>query len=203
MISHYVIWGAAELIAAVALGWYLRTYVFAFTFIKGNSMQPTLKNGEVAWVRMCRSRKGVLNRGDVVICRYPGRGRKYFVKRVVGVPGDTVSRVSGVTLVNGVSLDARAYLLRGDYEHVLEADEYFCVGDNRANSHDSRDWQRAGGNQVGPIRRNQIFGVVKATLWPARTRRKIGREFAFVGVQPVVAAPEEEKMEYEDEQESV
>lgn len=194
--TEYIVYGVAELIIAVALGLYMRTFVAAFTFIKGNSMQPTLKNGEVAWVRMRRSRR-TLCRGDVVICRFPGRGRKNFVKRIVGLPGDTVSRVSGVTLVNGISLDVRANLLRGDYEYTLGADEYFCVGDNRGNSHDSRDWQRVGGNQVGPIRREQIFGVVKCVIWPGKARRRIDTNFAFEGVQPMPPVDEGDSNEEE------
>lgn len=199
--TDYVIRAAAELMLAVAVALWLRTFVAALTFVKGNSMCPTLKNGDVALVRMRRSRKKDICWGDVVICRYPGRGRKFFVKRVVGVPGDHVSRVSGVTLLNGESLDARANLHRGDYEHTLGEDEYFCVGDNRANSHDSRDWQRIGGNQVGPIRRDMIFGVVKYVIWPAKHRRKIDGEFAFQGVLPVTAPPEDEGDldEYEQE----
>ena len=201
MSTRYIVIGVAELILAVGLGLFLRTFVSAFTFVKGNSMQPTLKNGDVAWVRMCRGRRTVLRRGDVVLCRYPGRGRKFFVKRIVGLPGDTVSRVSGVTMVGGVSLDARAYPARGDYEYVLAEDEYFCVGDNRANSHDSRDWQRFGSNQVGPIRRSAICGVVRAVIWPGRSRQKIGREFAFAGVQPVLPPNDMEDTENVEEQE--
>lgn len=197
--TEYIICGAAELICAAALAWLLRTYVAAFALVKGNSMSPTLKNGDVTAARMCRGRKAALRRGDVVLCRYPGRGRKTFVKRIVGLPGDEVRRLAGVTMINGVSLDARANLLRGDYVYTLAEDEYFCAGDNRISSHDSRDWQRAGGNQVGPIKRDQILGVVKYVLWPWKARRRLDREFAFEGVQPVLAQPAEERNNDEEE----
>lgn len=185
---------AAEIAAGIAIAWVLRRYVFAFILVKGHSMNPTLKNGEVLTVRMCRLRRQALQRGQVVICHFPGRGRRYFIKRLVGMPGDTVSRVSGVTLLNGESLDARAQLGRGDYEYVLGEDEYFCVGDNRANSHDSRDWQRGGSNQVGPIKRSMICGVARRVIFPVRKKRRLENEFIYNGVLPVIApeAPEDE-----------
>lgn len=183
---QYWLSGAAEILAAVGLAWFLRTFVAAVTIVRGNSMQPTLRNAEVLLVVMRRLSRAPLRRGDVVICRYPGRGRKYFIKRLVGMPGDTVSRVSGVTMLNGESLDARANLWRGDYEYVLGADEYFCVGDNRGNSHDSRDWQRNGPNQVGPISGKMICGTAKYVIWPPRRRRRMDRNFEFAGVLPAV-----------------
>lgn len=182
-----VIRTAAEILLAIAIGWLLRRYVFAFTLVKGNSMQPTLRNGEVLLVSMRRLKRQRLRRGDVVICHYPGRGRKYFIKRLVGMPGDTVSRVSGVTLCSGVSLDVRAQLWRGDYAYTLGDEEYFCVGDNRGSSHDSRDWQRAGTGQVGPISRKMICGVATRVILPTGKKRRLGTEFIFEGVQPVIA----------------
>lgn len=176
----------AEIAAGIAVALVLRTFVAAFSVVKGSSMAPTLKNGDVLLVLMRRGRWRRVQRGDVVICRYPGRGRKYFVKRVVGMPGDTVCRTAGVTLLEGESLDARANRFRGDYEYTLGADEYFCVGDNRASSHDSRDWQRSGKNQVGPIAESMICGVAKYVIWPPGVRCRIDRDFVFEGVQPVI-----------------
>lgn len=194
---------AAEILLAVAIAWGLRTFVFAFTWVKGNSMAPTLNNGEVLLVMMRRLPRQALRRGDVVICRYPGRGRRYFIKRLIGMPGDTISRVSGVTMLNGESLDARPLLWRGDYEYVLGDDQYFCVGDNRANSHDSRDWQRGGSNQVGPIPRRMICGVARYVILPPGKKRRINNEFSFAGVLPVIApeTPEDEEDTHEFQEE--
>lgn len=183
-----IIEAAAYLAAAAAIAWLLRTYVAALVIVKGNSMAPTLKNGQIMLALMGRWRR--VRRGDVIICRYPGRGRRFFVKRAVGVPGDEICRTGGVTLLNGESLDARAYVYRSEYQYTLGEDEYFCVGDNRANSHDSRDWQRMGANQVGPISRKRIYGVAKRVIWPPAAWKAVGRGYAFEGVPPVADTEE-------------
>lgn len=191
----FIIEAAVTLVIAVILALALRTFVAALVIVKGNSMAPTLKNGQIMLVRMGRWRK--VERGDVVICRYPGRGRRFFVKRAVGLPGDRVCRTGGVTLLNGESLDARANVFRSEYEYVLGEDEYFCVGDHRANSHDSRDWQRAGGNQVGPLPKKMIFGVAKWVIWPPAAWKRLERDYAFVGAPPVVQNAEEDPLDTE------
>ena len=125
---------------------------FLFTLIRvdGSSMNPTLVDGERLFVTVADVKFGEVERDSVVICHYPNRGRTFFVKRIVGVPGDTVYRQYGVTHVirdgEDVMLDennALAYMLYGygdpDYEpYVLGEDEYFVLGDNYANSYDSR-----------------------------------------------------------------
>ena len=128
----------------------------------------------------------------MVICHYPNRGRTYFVKRVVAVPGDTVYRENGVTHVvyeteNGGGetvavdepLDAEFvsvfYNPENDYEpYVLGEDEYFVVGDNRGNSHDSRDWNDSDPSKdVGPITKDMIVGRVRCVIWPLSEIRSV------------------------------
>ena len=186
---------AVTLAVAAIIALALRTFVAALVIVKGNSMNPTLKNGQIMLVLMGRRRR--VQHGDVVICRYPGRGRRFFVKRAVGMPGDSVCRTGGVTLLNGESLDARANVFRGEYEYTLGRDEYFCVGDNRANSHDSRDWQRTGGNQVGPLPKKMIYGVAKWVIWPPAAWKCLERDFAFEGALPVVQTAEQDPQDTE------
>lgn len=193
--TGFIIEAAVTLAIAVIIALALRTFVAALVIVKGNSMNPTLKNGQVMLVLMGRWRR--VQRGDVVICRYPGRGRRFFVKRAVGMPGDSLCRTGGVTLLNGKSLDARAYVYRSEYEYTLGKDEYFCVGDNRASSHDSRDWQRTGGNQVGPLPEKMICGVAKWVIWPPAAWKRLERGFAFEGALPVVQAAEEDPQDTE------
>jgi len=164
----------------------VRTFLFQIIRVDGASMSTTLLDGERLFVTVPDVKLQEAERGDIVICHYPNRGKTNFVKRVVGVPGDKVYRQNGVTHVlyevigeNGESIvvdemmDERMalYFLGGssdDYEpYTLGEDEFFVVGDNRYNSHDSRDWNDANPNgDVGPITGDMIVGKVQAVIWP-------------------------------------
>lgn len=168
----------AELILAVALAALLRLLVVALTRVRGTSMQPTLPDGAWLLVAVWPARLRRVRRGDVVICRYPGRGRQLFVKRAVGLPGDAVWRTDGVTYVNGAPLEAGFRRFLPDYPpYTLGRDEYFCVGDNRRTSHDSRDWRRKGSRIVGPVDGYLLAGVVRCVLWPPRAMGRVSRQF--------------------------
>ena len=133
-------------------------------------MSPTLVNDQRLFVTVCDVKWGGVDRNDIVICQYPNRGNTYFVKRVVGVPGDVVERVAGVTYVNGEALDPNGltYQAKYDYEpYTLGEDEYFCVGDNRYGSHDSRDWKDGDDTRdVGPLDKDMLVGKVRYVIWP-------------------------------------
>lgn len=169
----------------------LHTFLFTLIRVDGVSMYPTLNNGERLFVTVFDVKFGTIERNDVVICHYPNRGRTQFVKRVVGVPGDQVSRENGVTYIqysyldeNGVEtevkepLDINAMIVStglNDYEpYTLAENEYFLVGDNRYNSHDSRDWNDSDPSRdVGPITRDMIVGHVRQVIWPLNSFRSI------------------------------
>ena len=169
----------------------LRSFVFTLIRVDGKSMQPTLLNGERLFVTVYDVRFGNVERGDVVICHYPDRGNDYFVKRIVGVPGDSVYREDGVTHVvytvqtdSGVEIRNEAldpdtftspYRFEPDYEpYVLDSDEYFVVGDNRYDSHDSRDWNDSDSSRdVGPITKDMITGHVRCVIWPLNSLRAV------------------------------
>lgn len=166
-----------ELFVSLMLALFLRLAVVNLARIRGSSMLPTLRNGEWALVWRLGYRFHPPKRQDVVICHYPGRRMKHckripqaFVKRVIGLPGDTIEFAEGRVHVSGVPLD-EPYLapencrfLRDRPAFTLGADEYFVMGDNRDHSNDSRS--------VGCIRRRAIRGRVVCTLWPVvRVRR--------------------------------
>ena len=172
-----------SLAAAVVIVLIIQNFLFTLIRVDGDSMNSTLWNGERLFVTVADVKFGTVDRNSVVICHYPNRGRTFFVKRVVGVPGDTVYRENGVTHIvyetvdeNGEAitvdnpLDAEFvsifYNPANDYEpYVLADDEYFVVGDNRGNSHDSRDWNDSDASRdVGPITKDMLVGCVRCVI---------------------------------------
>ena len=158
--------------AAVAL----RVFVFSVARIRGSSMLPTLRSGSWAFVWRLPYRFRPPRRGDVVICHFPGRRvkklpflKQNFVKRVIGLPGETLEVAEGVLYINGQPLDepyldpARCRFFRNRPPVTLGPDEYYVLGDNRDSSNDSR--------RVGPLRRRDILGRVPCTLFPPRRIR--------------------------------
>ena len=178
-----------SLAAAVVIVLIITNFLFTLIRVDGKSMYPTLDNGERLFVTVADVKfAGAIHRDDVVICHYPGRTSKFlgiitqptlFVKRVVAVPGDTVYRKGGVNYVVYTNdagetvteaLDADVLHYGADYDPVtLGKNEYFVVGDNRGNSHDSRDWNGwdyDASNDVGPITLDMIVGHVRSVIWP-------------------------------------
>ncbi|MBQ7139498.1 MAG: signal peptidase I [Clostridia bacterium] len=159
-----------ELLAAFAAALFLRLFVVSLARIKGRSMLPTLQDRDVALVWRLLYLFRTPRRGDVVICHYPGRRMKRlpfipqaFVKRVIGLPGDTVEWLEGELLLNGQPLrepyldPARCRFKRTRPPRTLGPDEYYVLGDNRDSSNDSRS--------VGPIRRRAIRGRVVCLIY--------------------------------------
>ena len=172
------------LAVALLLVFVLRTFFFTIIKVDGSSMSPTLLNGERLFVSVLDVKLNGADRDDIIICNYPNRyteyplgikTKTYFVKRVVAVAGDTVSRKNNATYVTHgdtgetVALDEQ-YASRYpgyDYEYTLEDGEYFVVGDNRGNSHDSRDWNDSDPSRdVGPITEDMVVGRVRCVIWP-------------------------------------
>ena len=151
--------GGALLIVLV-----IRSFVFEMYRVDGASMSNTLIDGEKMF---CTKFDYLMNgpqRGDIVICHFPRRGNTAFVKRLVGMPGDTVEIRNRQLYVNGelVPDPPKMNLMpNSDYpKRTLKDDEYFVVGDNRGNSHDSR------ARDVGPLSRSQIVAHVRTVIFP-------------------------------------
>lgn len=156
----------------------VRLWVLNFARIRGRSMLPTLQDKEYALVWRLPYRFRRPRRQEIVICHYPGRRMKRckwlpqtFVKRVIGLPGDTIEVVEGTVHINGTPLDEsyldpqRCRFMRDRLPRTLGEDEYFVMGDNRDASNDSRS--------VGPLRRRDIRGRVVCILWPMGSLRKL------------------------------
>ncbi len=168
-LKREIIGWVVTIVAAVLVALLVRSFVFIMVQVDGSSMLDTLHNEN----RLFVWRAGYLfddpRRGDVVICHYPDNEGNYdenvnYVKRVIGLPGDTVSIEAGDVYINGQKLDEPYVSLNRksvkEYRDpvTLGEDEYFVMGDNRNNSRDSR--------YVGAIKRDQIVGKAIWKLYP-------------------------------------
>ena len=155
-----------------------RFFLIQLVIVKGRSMLPTLENRQVLLVSLLDYHIRAPRRHEIVICHYPGRRMKHipllqenFVKRVVGLPGETIEIVEGVVHIDGTPLeepylDEARRMYRGSRPPVtLGEDEYFVMGDNRPASNDSR--------RVGPLPQKMIVGHVRRVLLPLSKARRV------------------------------
>lgn len=148
--------------AAVAAAFLIRAFLFEFIVVDGPSMNPTLETGERLGVEKVSRYGSLPERGDIVIVHYPRRTEN-FVKRVVGLPGETVQVIDSTVYINGAPIaeDYTNTLPYADFGPVVvPEDEIFVMGDNRSNSTDSR------AIQVGTIPRDAIVGRAMFIAWP-------------------------------------
>ena len=168
-----LIWYAILIVALVLL----RVFVFTPVTVSGESMMPTLVDGE----RNIALKMGDVKRFDIVSLVAPDDPSKNYVKRVIGLPGDTVEYKDDVLYINGKKYD-EPYLkekkaelketnpdedLTSDFtletvlgQKTVPDDTYFVMGDNRQNSKDSRF------SEVGFIPKENIIGKSKIAIWP-------------------------------------
>ena len=138
-------------------------FVISIFIVDGLSMDPTLHDGEWALLQKNAYTSKNPNRGDVVVVRYPGDpNNKKYVKRVVGLPGETVTIADGRVSIDGrllpedyLSFDVASYP-GGEWQ--LENDKYFLMGDNRPNSNDSR--------YFGPVEKRFLDGKALRIIYP-------------------------------------
>lgn len=145
----------------------IRWYVAQPFIVSGASMEETFHNNDYLIVDQVSYRFEEPKRGDVIIFRYPRDHSEYFIKRVIGLPGETIAiKGQSVTIWNdeneqGLIL-SEPYALMGEKENdvrrTLGPDEYFVLGDNRDHSSDSRVW--------GVLRKDEIVGRAVLRLFP-------------------------------------
>lgn len=143
-------------------------YVVQMTGVIGNSMEPELKDGQSVLVNKVIYQRKEPERFDVVVFRYLYKDNEYYVKRIIGLPGETVQITAGEIYIDGSRLEdpfAATPILnakRAEKPITLGADEYFVMGDNRNFSSDSRE------SDVGNVKKVQILGKAVVKLWPLR-----------------------------------
>jgi len=163
---------------AVFFGSLLRGFInipFSARFrVEGDSMLPTLCDGESVLVVRPGSRWTRINRGDLVIFEHPNGQGGVYIKRVVGLPGEDIKIAEGGVFWDG-NLLGEDYIRSGPIVDASRADtkewfngpdEYFLLGDNRGDSHDSRVF--------GPLAGDQIKGIAWVRCWPLSRLWPIG-----------------------------
>lgn len=157
----------------------IRMFVAQPFLVHGASMDPTFADGDYLIVDQISYRFQKPQRGDVIIFKYPKDKSKFFIKRIIGLPGEEVTvnnnEISIKSPIYGPVDFKEDYIKNRDIfprniNTKLADDEYFVMGDNRPASSDSRDW--------GPLKRNLITGQVLVRLLPiSHAEIKPGQKF--------------------------
>jgi signal peptidase I len=157
-------------IALVAIGavFIIRSFLVQPFLVSGASMSPNFSDGDYLLIDELTYHFRVPERGEVVVFRYPKDTSTFFIKRIVGLPGERVVVKEGaVTIFNSGHSDGFAldefYLPKnlstsGNVDVTVSPGEYFVMGDNRPYSFDSRSW--------GELPAKDLIGVVRLRLWP-------------------------------------
>lgn len=157
---------ATFLVLAVVIVLPIRLFVAQPFVVEGESMYPTFDSGDYLIVDELSYRFNEPQRGDVIVFRYPGNESIFYIKRIIGLPGETVSIDRGavsITREDGtVAALEEPYVIAEDATYttrtIIGPDEYFVMGDNRPRSSDSRVW--------GLLPKKEIMGRAFLQLLP-------------------------------------
>jgi signal peptidase I len=152
-----------DLIISLAISAFIIVFLYQPVKVEGTSMMPSLDDQERIFVNKYVYRLEPIQRGDIVVFRYPRDTSKSFIKRVIGLAGDRIRIESGEVFVNGEALEEdyvpAAYADQRSYsELVVPPSSYFVLGDHRTMSNDSRDF--------GPVSIGYIYGKAVFGYWP-------------------------------------
>lgn len=149
------------------LAFLILNYVGQRTLVDGSSMAPTLHDKDSVIVDKLSYRFSDPDRFDIVVFRYLPKDETYYIKRIIGLPGETVQIIDGYVYINGELLESDIYgsavMLepgRASEPITLGEYEYFVLGDNRNGSSDSRM------DSVGNVEISQIVGKAFVRIWP-------------------------------------
>jgi len=164
-------WGEPFVVAAV-LAIVIRTFLLGPYKIPTGSMRPTFLEGDRIFVDKISYRFQEPERGDIIVFKYPLNKKKDYVKRLVGLPGDEIEIRNGKLIINQEVMDdppfgRHYYYNRNDWDYgragetiSIPADAYFVLGDNSAQSSDSRNW--------GFVQSDNLIGKTLCIWWPPK-----------------------------------
>ena len=154
------------IVLIIALTWIVVTFVGQRTEVSGSSMETTLSDKDQLIVDKMTYRFRDPKRYDIVVFPYQYQDNTYYIKRIIGLPGETVQILSGMVYIDGMRLDEHYGNEIMENPGIAEEpltlgeDEYFVLGDNRNNSSDSR------ASDVGLIHREDLIGRAWIRVWP-------------------------------------
>lgn len=164
------VWEVLEVVlVAVVTVFLIRSFLVQPFLVSGASMAPNFDSGNYLLIDEVTYRFREPQRGEVIVFKYPKEPSTYYIKRIVGLPGETVVIQKGKVKIFNDHGDANGIALNEDYlppelstsgsQNIkLGADEYFMMGDNRNYSYDSRSW--------GPMNEKYIIGIARLRLLP-------------------------------------
>jgi signal peptidase I len=146
--------------------------------VENISMFPTLKEGDMLVVNKLAYKMGEVERGDILTFHYPLEPTLSFIKRAIGLPGDTVEIADKQVWVNGIALNEPYIVTPSDYtgKWVVPAESVFVLGDNRVDSADSHVW--------GFVPYNDLVGKVLAVYWPPNRMRIVSHPDLMTSAKP-------------------
>lgn len=154
------------IVLIIAFTWFVVTFVGQRTEVSGSSMETTLSDKDQLIVDKMTYRFRDPKRYEIVVFPYQYQENTYYIKRIIGLPGETVQILSGMVYIDGMRLDEHYGNEIMENPGIAEEpltlgeDEYFVLGDNRNNSSDSR------ASDVGLIHRKDLIGRAWIRVWP-------------------------------------
>lgn len=161
-------------IIALAIVVPIRYFLFQPFIVRGQSMEPNFSDGDYLIIDELSYRFRSPQRGEIIVFRSPTNPSSRYIKRIIGLPGETVQIKQGEVTIDSnnesLALDEIDYLpenleTSGDLQVFLDSNEYFVLGDNRSASYDSR--------KFGPLPEESIIGRVYFRAWPFTVLNKI------------------------------
>ena len=163
------LWETLEVaLVAIVTVLIIRTFLIQPFLVSGARMEPNFFGGDYLIIDEITYRFREPQRGEVVVFRYLDDKKTFFIKRIVGLPGERVKIANGKVTIfneehkNGLVLNENYILQKeitsGNIDTTLSDSQYFVLGDNRLHSFDSRGW--------GPLPEDNLIGIVRLRLWP-------------------------------------